>query len=560
MMKKKKKMIGIKSLPFAAMALISLLQPIPATAQESGVSITIAGNQDQTLVGKTFHIYKLFDVRTSSDRQSVDYSWNPVYKSALQNTVGKALGKKAASVTEYEVIDYMASLNEEGHYSQMRYFVEDLRTEIEKTNSNDQIVFKVESTNDQNEAVLSGLEHGYYLVDEMSVHGSHAAASLCMAQTANENIVIRIKSDYPEIIKKIEEDDNNVGWNDIADFEIGQTIPFKYETLVPDMNGYDTYKLVFEDRMDPSMDWYEDSVEIAISNGERTYTLKQNEWNVHNDAYNHRFEVTIENLKEIVDTQFPEGMDDTGHNAYGQTITLRYDGYLKDEAADQTGRPGFENSVRLVYSNNPDANGTGEVGVTPWDTVVCFTYKIDGSKVNEAGTQLKDAKFRLYRDPDCTDEVFVKQGANGYIVSQKEGVEMVSDQQGQFIVHGLDQGMYYLKETKAPDGYRPLLDPIEIEIIPTFTEERNQYIEGDGAGDQVLKDLQANAIIKDGWNGSHGLETTVADGSVQLEVINKKGAVLPRTGSSMSLILLSSGTALALYALKKQKNDEKENK
>ena len=52
--------------------------------------------------------------------------------------------------------------------------------------------------------------------------------------------------------KKIQEDDykemiGNDGWNDIADYEIGQTVPYKYESRVPNINGYDTYYYAWHD-------------------------------------------------------------------------------------------------------------------------------------------------------------------------------------------------------------------------------------------------------------------------------------------------------------------------
>ena len=37
--------------------------------------------------------------------------------------------------------------------------------------------------------------------------------------------------------------------------------------------------------------------------------------------------------------------------------------------------------------------------------------------------------------------------------TEGKGVEMISGQDGQFNVKGLDAGTYYLKETKTPDGY-----------------------------------------------------------------------------------------------------------
>ena len=80
------------------------------------------------------------------------------------------------------------------------------------------------------------------------------AASVWSAR-ANPATEIQVKSDDPTVIKKIDEDDKQEhikdpdGWNDIGDDEIGQTVPFKYESNIPNMNGYKTYYYAWHDQM-----------------------------------------------------------------------------------------------------------------------------------------------------------------------------------------------------------------------------------------------------------------------------------------------------------------------
>lgn len=610
-------------------------------------SIKIQGNSGESLVGKKFEVFQLFNAENAKFEESINYTFNDKYAQALKNVVCEALNKRdsvhltPAEVTEYMVIDYIQSLNEhyvEGsqadqqensRYTTFRYFVEKVRDEIKKLGISGDIV-SVKSVGADNSLTLSGLVYGYYVVDEISDRGpngtddQHYASSLCMVDTANPNAEINIKSSYPTIIKKVQEDDNkdavgDNGWNDVADYEIGQTVPFKYTSTIPDMYGYHTYYYAWHDSMDEALTFHNNKSEITITINKdgKSYQLKDSEYNVITDKGQldpeDTFKIEVQDIKKIVDTQFDK-VDAEGKNDYSNmTVTLTYNATLNEKAAENCGRPGFENDVRLEFSNDSDSAGDGETGKTPWDTVVVFTFKLNGLKTNDHDRKLEGAKFRLYSDPECKNEVYVKaytgpkavstygvtgetgttdnvtnpseaekneMGNNGYIVinrdsaggtdhtggtAPQDAVEMKSDANGNFTIRGLDQGTYYLKETDAPDGYRPLLDPITIVVKPTYTADRNGYVAGDGATDKTLTKLEATAHIKEFYDGQYKegdatLNTDIEDGSADIKIVNEVGAKLPITGSSAMLLMLGAGVALmgGSVAVSRKKKGEEE--
>ena len=96
------------------------------------------------------------------------------------------------------------------------------------------------------------------------------------------------------------------------------------------------------------------------------------------------------------------------------TITV-----LNDKAANDTGRQGLK--MMSVWSSQcRTAFGGGSTGYTPWDTVVCLTYRLDLVKVNDHDQTLAGAKFRLYSDENCENEVYVKDEQNGYHVINRD--------------------------------------------------------------------------------------------------------------------------------------------
>ena len=220
---------------------------------------------------------------------------------------------------------------------------------------------------------------------------------------------------------------------------------------------------------------------------------------------------------------------------------MTYDAYLNDRAANKPSNQGFENKVRLNFSNDPQNDSRGR---TPWDCVVCYTYRIHGLKTNEKDVKLEGATFKLYRDKNLQDPVKLKKGVYGYVVSNGQDEDIVSDRNGAFIINGLDQGTYYLKEIKAPDGYRLLKEAIEIKLVPTFVSDRNNYtLNGEG-----LVSLSATSF------NTH-LNASTNDLSVALKVVNQTGSKLPVTGSMGTIACVITGAGIMVYVCKKKREE-----
>ena len=549
-----------------------------ASLGDGNASITITTNNGQSLIGKKIMVYQLFNAENSLNGESINYTFVNESKSALQNVVGKRLNKYSTEVTEYEVIDYIHSLNqaniegsqtkqnENGYYSSFRYFVEELRTELNNLRSNASYAVHITDVQGDGSICLNGLKYGYYIVDDVSLNaGSYSASSLCMVTTANPSSVIRIKADYPGVSKKIKEDDKqdvvgNDGWNDIGDYEIGQNIPFKFISKVSNMNGYKTYYFAWHDIMDDAFTFDPNSVKITISNNSYDYILSKSEYAISENKDGESFVISIEDLKKIIDIHFNK-IDSIGHNTYDQTIVLEYTARLNDMAAERLSNKGYENDVRVEFSNDPDVDGNEKTGYTPWDTVVCYTYGLNGLKVNNHNLELENAKFRLYNDEKCENEVFLKKADNYYIVMNHDiigenlhlnAAEVVSDKNGQFNIVGLDSGIYYLKETDAPDGYREIQDPIRIEIIPSYSCDRNYYIKGQGAN--ILEHLDFVVDIKQFLSGvfnkeSKNLNVNKESLSGNLIVVNTVGTKLPVTGSFLTIAMVGLGISIMLFAI-----------
>lgn len=212
---------------------------------------------------------------------------------------------------------------------------------------------------------------------------------------------------------------------------------------------YDTYAVCFKDTLSEGITYDgPDSVVIKSNNNTYDTTIDPSKYTI-TESQN-SFVVKIPDVKTCA-----EGLDLND----GATITVTYTAHLNDKAYVNTGSGSTENknSVQLQYSNNPRP---GEYwGTTPKSEVYVFTYQLNNTKRQNTvdGPALAGAGFKLYSDAECNNEVGLYQEGEFYYpikdATGKKAVEMISGENGQFNVKGLDAGTYYLKETITPAGY-----------------------------------------------------------------------------------------------------------
>lgn len=415
---------------------------------------------------------------------------------------------------------------------------------------------------DTTKVTFSDISDGYYAISctvKAATGDKHDSQSLGMltvvdgdATQVGENGTAKIG--LPQVMKKVKEDTHEIdgaasighiteseNWNDVADYDIGDAVPFKlYGTLPSDFDNYDTYYYCFNDTLGkefiaPS----EDDIVVKVDGTEITTGFSKTVTPA-TETDDNKIEIKFDNLKA-------EGLTVKKESV----ITVEYSAVLRKAA--EVGKPGQENAVNLTYSNNPNKQGAGETGTTPDDKVKVYTYALEIEKTffNAAGGPItvdelengtyEQVVFNLSKDGSTLKfSEYDGEGDYDYVVDENGNVDLTLAEVNKELViriKGLDDGTYTLTETTAPKGFNKASD----QTITINADTENDQTWNGTASDETLNSFK--------WTvGTEEEEGSVDDALAYTEVMNKKGSELPSTGGMGTKIFYLGGGAMVAVA------------
>lgn len=382
-------------------------------------------------------------------------------------------------------------------------------------------------------APLTNVPAGYYLAKDKdnTVTGNDAQTLYIVNVVGNSAVTITRKVDKPTFQKKVKDTNDSTGsttnWQDSADYDVNDKVPFQLTATLPanedDFAAYKTYKLVFTDNQSAGLTYpaadgfivkYGDTVVPSTQ-----YTLTLNPTTTAADS---TFTLTINDVKSLKDVN-----GDAITVAAGGKFTVEYESTLNDKAV--IGSTGNPNEAKLQYSNNPNYTGEGAnspTGETPKDKVIVFTYQLNVNKTFDQGTPADNdlPKFTLYKSYKSGEqEEWRKVGEEITVTKTSNGTE--TKYTASF--PRIDDGNYKLVESHTPAGYNTAADTL-------FTVTAEHDIE---AVNPLLTSLKIDQT-----------DGNTTNGTVQANVVNKKGSNLPSTGGMGTVLLYVAGIAVFVLA------------
>ena len=369
------------------------------------------------------------------------------------------------------------------------------------------------------------VDAGYYLIidetDESMLPDGQTLSPQLLKVAENTTIY----SKHASIISQKKVDDKNdsthdedgVNWNDSADYDFGDKVPFQlYVELPSTFNHYKTYKLDFHDMQDAGFGEPTD-FEVYIQRGDSkldgvTVACTVNECESENCEFGEEcdFTVTIADLKAAYTAEIPFQV--------GDKLVVEYKSELLDTAV--FGRVGNLNQMFVCH---PD-------GHTPVDGVTVLTYGLTVNKID--GTEkeaLLGAGFTLYKW-NADNEAW-----------EKIGEEIKGENLSTFTWTGIDGGKYKLSETTTPAGYNTIAD---IEFVIDANHKTEWLLGGNYAFEDVIAKDPTGTTIIFADRDADGIQ----DGRLAGNIENYKGTVLPETGAEGTFFLVAMGTMLVMIA------------
>lgn len=529
-MKHLKKMMALVIAMVMVLAMgVTAFAENPAPYEKTTVNVTVNGNKHSSFVA--IQIFKGTQESTADDMSLGDIEWADDKKAAaLTAAIAQVVTGAAGKTTALEVAKAIedANLDTAGAEKLAKAIYEVLKDEAGVPLNND-------GTNE--------VPVGWYLVlDKTTLNTSDPTKPDAMNAAVlqfTRDITIQTKTDAPSQEKKVKEDttytDNN-GYNDEADYDIGEQVPFQITSKIPDISKFTKYEMTFTDTMDAGLDFTANSIKVTIGTTEYDADAIASNDNIvlTPNADKHGFTLKLTFKKQNTDKISGTNTAIFAENA---DIKIDFTALLNKNAV--IGLPGNVNTSKLTYTNSPNANDEHDsTSDTPEDKVVVFTYELEVTKVDgtDSTKGLKDAEFVLLN----SDNKFLKVDANNKVegwVDETEASTLKSGADGKFVIIGLDEGSYNLRETKAPTGYNKLTKDIPMTISATYLTGRQTW---DGTTDGI----SALKITVDGKDAD-GNTTT---GIVSTNVLNNKGSVLPSTGGIGTTIFYIIGAILVIGA------------
>jgi fimbrial isopeptide formation D2 family protein/LPXTG-motif cell wall-anchored protein len=350
----------------------------------------------------------------------------------------------------------------------------------------------------------TSLDAGYYLVVDTTEFGendTNTVSNLALLQlTGKGTFEINNKASVPTIEKKVRDTNYSAGvisdWQDSADYDIGDEVPFRVSVTLGDMMGYSMYSITVHDTLSSGLTYVRKP--MVIKNGDVDVSSHFNVLVAGN-------EITVSCIDVL---PFAKAND---------VITFEYSATLNENAV--IGPAGNDNTVYLTYSNNP--NELARTGKTPTDLVRIFTYALVLNKIDEAQKPLAGAEFQLLK----------KNATDTYVpwMNESKSMGQTGTDKSVFNWKGLDDGEYQIVETKTPDGYNTA-DP----IFFTVTAEH-----------QVVSDNPQLTKL----NSTAPVTADATVGTMSVDVVNEGGVILPETGSEGTNMIYLLGSVLLLGGL-----------
>ena len=229
-------------------------------------------------------------------------------------------------------------------------------------------------------------------------------------------------------------------------------------------------------------------------------------------------------------------MDLAGLEA-GSEITITYSAKVVTDIGV------LENTAHLVTENyNKDAkteNYTSEIVIDKYENGNAYQklagaeFKLMNNRVEADGTDDADKGKWYAVYVGTTKQTSITKGFDWATVTsvdwvaEADATTFVTGDDGSVVIGGLKDGAYQLKETKAPDGYVALVDPIDIEV--------------NGAGSLDSNNIVKNNTAETTENQNHYLKNVS-------HVANTPGSVLPSTGGRGTTMLYMAGLGMMLAA------------